>query len=80
MISLLEIAINKSAIDRLQLFRLKIKMAALVKKAPALFNAARELATPHLNTFLRYAKVSSLLEIILRITFDLVFQYCKSQY
>ena len=71
MISLLEISI-KSAIECLELFRLKIKMAALVKKAPALFNAARELATPHMNTFLRYAKVTSLLEIILRITFDLV--------
>ena len=32
-------------------------MAALVKKAPALLAAAKELATPKLNTFLRYAKV-----------------------
>ena len=33
-------------------------MAALVKKAPALFNAAMEIAKPQLNTFLRYAKVN----------------------
>ena len=39
------------------IFQTKIKMAALVKKAPALFNAAMELAKPQLNTFLRYAKV-----------------------
>jgi len=32
-------------------------MAALVKKAPALLNAAMEIAKPQLNTFLRYAKV-----------------------
>jgi len=32
-------------------------MAALIKKAPALLNQARELATPKLNTFWRYAKV-----------------------
>ena len=38
-------------------------MAALVKKAPALLAAAKELATPKLNTFLRYAKVNVLLEI-----------------
>ena len=38
------------------------KMAALVKKAPALLNAARELAQPKLNTFLRYAKVNNALE------------------
>ena len=37
-------------------------MAALVKKAPALFAAAKELATPKLNTFLRYAKVNILLD------------------
>ena len=37
-------------------------MAALVKKAPALLNAARELAQPKLNTFLRYAKVNNALE------------------
>ena len=36
-------------------------MAALVKKAPALLAAAKELATPKLNTFLRYAKVNVLL-------------------
>ena len=39
-------------------------MAALVKKAPALLAAAKELATPKLNTFLRYAKVNVLLEIL----------------
>ena len=38
-------------------------MAALVKKAPALLAAAKELATPKLNTFLRYAKVNVLLEM-----------------
>ena len=54
----LEISIGgKSTIGRFQLFRLKIKMAALVKKAPALLNAAMEIAKPQLNTFLRYAKV-----------------------
>ena len=38
-------------------------MAALVKKAPALLAAAKELATPKLNTFLRYAKVNVLVDI-----------------
>eukprot|EP00092_Neocalanus_flemingeri_P011760 GFUD01012682.1.p1 GENE.GFUD01012682.1~~GFUD01012682.1.p1 ORF type:complete len:100 (+),score=20.97 GFUD01012682.1:52-351(+) len=32
-------------------------MAALIKKAPALFATAKELATPKLNLFWRYAKV-----------------------
>ena len=41
----------------------RFEMAALVKKAPALLAAAKELATPKLNTFLRYAKVNVLLEI-----------------
>jgi len=34
-----------------------LKMAALIKKAPALLNTAKELALPRLNTFWRYAKV-----------------------
>ena len=42
--------------DNFQYFQTS-KMAALVKKAPALLAAAKELATPKLNTFLRYAKV-----------------------
>jgi len=32
-------------------------MAALIKKAPALLNTAKELAMPKLNLFWRYAKV-----------------------
>jgi len=32
-------------------------MAALIKKAPALLNTAKELARPKMNVFLRYAKV-----------------------
>jgi len=32
-------------------------MAALIKKAPALLNTAKELARPKLNVFMRYAKV-----------------------
>ena len=32
-------------------------MASLIKKAPALLAAAKEVATPKLNTFWRYAKV-----------------------
>jgi len=34
-----------------------LKMAALIKKAPALLNTAKEVAMPKLNTFWRYAKV-----------------------
>jgi len=32
-------------------------MASLIKKAPALLATAKEVATPKLNTFWRYAKV-----------------------
>merc|ERR1711874_299186 len=34
-----------------------LTMASLIKKAPALLATAREVATPKLNTFWRYAKV-----------------------
>ena len=33
-------------------------MASLIKKAPALLATAKEVATPKLNTFWRYAKVA----------------------
>ena len=35
-------------------------MASLIKKAPALLATAREVATPKLNTFWRYAKVGEI--------------------
>ena len=38
-------------------------MASLIKKAPALLATAKELATPKLNTFWRYAKVGQIVLI-----------------
>ena len=35
-------------------------MASLIKKAPALLATAKEVATPKLNTFWRYAKVGEI--------------------
>ena len=38
-------------------------MASLIKKAPALLATAKEVATPKLNTFWRYAKVGQIVLI-----------------
>ena len=39
-------------------------MASLIKKAPALLATAKEVATPKLNTFWRYAKVGEIHRVL----------------
>ena len=45
-------------------------MAKLIQKLPALLNTTREIATPKLNTFWKYAKVGGVNEIFDSLTSD----------
>ena len=47
-------------------------MASLIKKAPALLATAKEVATPKLNTFWRYAKVGEIHSVLPFIQFNLL--------